>query len=114
MAYLVENGLTPQVLMQHDMGPILFKEECVFKKEIRFGDKVEIDVVALECKEDYSRWRMRHQIFVNDQLSAIIQVAGAWMSISKRKLATPPSLITHVFEQMPRAEEFRFYTDEKS
>lgn len=34
MAFLVTHGLTPQVMSEHHVGPILFREECFFKREI--------------------------------------------------------------------------------
>ena len=30
MAFLVENGLSPATMLEHKIGPILFREECVF------------------------------------------------------------------------------------
>ena len=40
LTFLLEQGITPAVMQQLHFGPILFREECVFKREIAFGDKV--------------------------------------------------------------------------
>ena len=109
MCFLTEHGLTPAVMQEHSMGPILFREECVFKREIKFGDRVEIDFVMLKARKDGSRWTMQHHIHTNnDTLAAVITVDGAWMDVSKRKLASPPSKVHEVFEQMPRDEKFEW------
>ena len=42
------------------IGPIIFREECVFKKEIRLGDKITIDLHVDKAKKDYSRWTIQH------------------------------------------------------
>jgi acyl-CoA thioester hydrolase len=90
-------------------GPILFREECIFKKEIRSGDQVQIDLAVLWSKKDFSRWGFRHQITKNgEMLSAILTVEGAWMDTRIRKLAAPSEEITHVFENMPKTDNFEW------
>jgi acyl-CoA thioester hydrolase len=34
--FLTQYGLTPAVMQQYSFGPIIFREECVFRKEIKF------------------------------------------------------------------------------
>ena len=104
MAYFVEHGLTSAFMNKHNIGPILFREECIFKKEIAFGDKIMINFILTDHTPDYSRWSMKHQIWKNaDTLSAIIQIDGAWMDTVKRKLAIPPMEMHAIFEQAPRS-----------
>jgi acyl-CoA thioester hydrolase len=109
MCFLIENGLTPTVLTQHHLGPILFREECVFKREIQFGDRVSINVVMKKASKNYSRWTMQHEVIKNtDTVSAIITVDGAWIDTVKRKLTVPSELVTPAFEQLSRAEDFEW------
>lgn len=104
--YLIEHGLTPAVMVKNNFGPILFREEAVFKKEIHFGDQLTINVAVVSMRKDYSRWSMRHQIKKGDLVCAEITVDGAWMDTVKRKLSTPPDFAVKVFEDMPRTEDF--------
>lgn len=109
MCFLVEHDLTPEVMKDQQLGPILFREECVFKREIKFGDRVEINLVMLKAKKDGSRWSMQHQIVINgDTLAAVITVDGAWMHTQRRRLATPPLSFAEVFAKIPRAENFEW------
>jgi acyl-CoA thioester hydrolase len=106
-AFLEEHGLTPAVMTKYKFGPILFREECVFRKEIRFGDTINIDVQLLKSRPDQSRWSIQHRITKNgDETAAILTVDGAWMDVVQRKLMAPPEEIKHVFENMPRSEQF--------
>lgn len=108
MAFLVENGLTPQVMHEHHIGPILFREECFFKKELNFGDEITINLKLSKTTSNYSRWTMEHEIYKNaDILSATINIDGAWMDTQKRKLAAPPSIVTGIFDTMPKTENFQ-------
>jgi acyl-CoA thioester hydrolase len=102
-------GLTAAVMQELKFGPILFREECMFRKEIRSGDVVEMNVELLKSKKDFSRWSFRHHITKNqDILAAILTVDGAWMDLTTRKLAPPPPKVLEVFSQIPKAYEFEW------
>lgn len=107
ISFLEEHGLTAAVMAANQIGPILFREECVFKREIRLGDTITIDVELLSAREDQSRWSIRHNIWKNgDTLAALLTVDGAWLDVTKRKLTIPPDNVLHVFNNMPRAAVF--------
>ena len=107
--FLKEFGLTANVMQQLHFGPILFREECVFKREIRDGDKITIDLTLLKARRDYSRWSIRHSIVKNeDIISAIVTVDGAWINTQERKLAMPPPEAEKVFSEMPVDENFQW------
>src|SRR3954462_14951446 len=109
MCFLTEHGLNTSVLAQHHLGPILFREECIFKREIHFNDTVSINLVLKQCSQSYSRWTMQHEILKNENIvSAIITVDGAWMDTSKRRLVVPPEIVTPTFELLPRAGDFKW------
>lgn len=107
LSYLSGNGISPAFLQQHQIGPILFREECVFKREVVFGDKVTLDIQLLKSRRDASRWSMRHQVWKNgDTLAAVITVDGAWLDTARRKLAAPPKEILELYERFPKSENF--------
>ena len=109
MSFLVEHGLTPEVMMLEKIGPILLREEAVFKKEIHFGDAIEINVKVSKLSPDIRRWSMVHEIWKNsDKLSAIITVDGAWIDTEKRKRATPPDIFKQCFDSIPKTENFEW------
>ena len=105
--FLNEHGLTAEVMMQLQFGPILFREECVFRREIKSGDHVQINLQVTRSRNDFSRWSINHQITKNGGLlCAELNVDGAWMNLVQRKLMSPPGKVHEVFGQMPRAEAF--------
>lgn len=107
MAFMVEHGLTPSVFLQHHFGPIIFREECIFKKEITFGDKVSVSFKVAKVSADFGRWSLVCEIFKNDTtLAAIVTVDGAWMDTKLRKLTTPPEQYTHLFDKAPKTDNF--------
>lgn len=109
MCFLTEHGLNLNVMAEHKMGPILFREECVFKREIKFGDKLDITLHMLKARKDGSRWTMQHHIYINNEtLAAIITVDGAWIDTERRRLSTPPPHFAEIFNSIPRAVGFEW------
>ena len=107
--FLNDHGLNADVMMQLQFGPILFREECVFRREIKSGDKVRINLQVAKSRKDFSRWSIKHQIVKNDNvLCAELNVDGAWMSLLHRKLMSPPDKVHEVFDQMPKVEGFEW------
>jgi len=109
MDFLREKGLTPAVMQQLQCGPIIFREEAVFRKEIKYGEPVSINLSLIKGKRDYSRWTISHEIKKQDDiLCAVVTVDGAWLNILERKLFIPPVEVARVFQQMPVRENFEW------
>ncbi len=107
--FLNEHGLTAAIMARLHFGPILFREESVFKKEIQLQDIVTIDLRLLKSRRDYSRWTIQHSIRKNGEaVAAILTCDGAWLDTNQRKLAAPPAEVAHVFEKMPMDENFQW------
>ena len=107
--FLYACGLTPEVMTKLSFGPILFREECIFRKEIRLGDTVAIGLQLVKAKRDFSKWTIQHTITKNGgTVAAVLTVDGAWLDIAKRKLAFPPQQVADVFSQMPVTENFQW------
>jgi acyl-CoA thioester hydrolase len=102
-----EQGLTTMKLEELNIGPILFREEAVFKREIKYEDKITVDLQLLKSLPDFSRWSLRHHFYKEDKtLAAIINLDGAWIDIAKRKLATPNTFVQKIFTEFPKSESF--------
>jgi acyl-CoA thioester hydrolase len=107
--FLNEYGLTADVMQKLQFGPILFKEECVFRREIKLADEVKMNLQLIRAKKDFSRWSIQHQITKNgNTLCAVLTVDGAWMNVVQRKLTSPPEQVHEVFSKMPQAEGFEW------
>jgi acyl-CoA thioester hydrolase len=108
ICFLTDQGLTIDVMQQQRFGPILFREECSFRKELRLGDNVTVNVQLLRSRADFSRWSIQHQFFKNDQPAANLIVDGAWINTDLRKLAPLPEEYRLAFDSMPKAENFEW------
>lgn len=109
IAFFNETGLTPNVMAHEHIGPIIFREECLFKKEIKFGDSLQINFVVSQCRADFSRWTILHEIWKDRSiLCAFLTVEGAWIDTQVRKLTVPVGPVLNVLEMAPKSPGFRF------
>src|SRR5687768_10107080 len=107
MNALTAEGLSMKKLEELMIGPILFREEAIFKREILFEDEITIDVQLVKARGDYARWSLRHNFSKADgSLAAIVNIDGAWIDLVRRKLAVPDPYIRGVFEKFPKAPDF--------
>lgn len=106
---ILENlGLTIKALQSHYFGPILFREECVFRKEIKLSDIIFIQTKVSKMKADASRWSIVHE-FINDEdkVCATITVDGAWMDTQLRKIANPtPEMAVKALSSIPKSDNY--------
>jgi len=102
MELLEDLGLTLKVMQEQNFGPVLFREECVFRREIKFSDKIDIHTKLISMKPDASRWTLAHEFYKEDVLCATITLDGAWMDTKLRKLANPvPEIATETMQKFP-------------
>ena len=106
--FLNQYGLSTDVMQQLQVGPILFREECVFRREIKLGDTIQINLKLTKARKDFSRWSIQHEILKAGKVAATLSVDGAWMSMAERKLCTPPTEVWNVFDAMPKDEAFEW------
>ena len=103
-------GLTPEVMMQQQFGPVIFREECSFRREIRLADEVYITAMLSKQTRDASRWTIQHEFLsATGKMLATLTIDGAWINTRLRKLLSPiPPIVTEVFEAIPKSKDFTY------
>jgi acyl-CoA thioester hydrolase len=90
---------------KHKIGPVLFREELIYLKEVGPGDTIRITCELNKLSEDHSRWSFVQQMYKGDGTKvATINVDGAWIDTKKRKLTTLPPELLMVFQSIPKTE----------
>jgi acyl-CoA thioester hydrolase len=100
-------GLSVSLFQELNIGPILFREELVYLREVHINDVLRVSCEFTRSRPDGSRWSVRHQLFRSDGVkAAIVIVDGAWIDIKRRKLTTLPEEWKDRFMGLPRSEDF--------
>ena len=79
LEYLKKYGLDYDRMQAEHFGPVLFREEAVFRREVRPGDRIFINLVVTKMRRDFSRFSFRHEITREN---------GTWESITQRLTRT--------------------------
>jgi acyl-CoA thioester hydrolase len=108
MNVLISQGLTSAKMQELQIGPILFREEAIFKREVLLEDKLTIDAHVTRSTDDFSRFSIRHHIKKEDgTIAAIINVDVAWIDLEKRRLTVPPEFVRGIFDEWPKSEDYQ-------
>ena len=108
LRYFKKFDVTMADFAKDNVGPILFEENTSFRREIHLGENITANLQLTGLSENGERWKIRHQIFNEDgKLSAEINVYGAWLDLTKRKLTTPPEKFKFLFTELEKTEDFK-------
>lgn len=107
-------GLPMEKLMSLRLGPILFREETKFYKELRLNEAFKVDCEVTAMRHSGKIWTMHHH-FYNDQgtMAAELVVDGSWIDLDKRKTATPNKAVLALINTLPRAKDFSWLPDKR-
>jgi len=104
---LENSGFDARLLEKLKIGPILFREELIYMREIRPGDTVKVTCTMTHCRRDGSRWSFSQEIFRGDGVKAAqVNVQGAWVDMVKRKLSALPQEWADTFMNIPKSKDF--------
>jgi len=113
-AFMRDQGLSLKKLEELSIGPILFREEAIFRREIRPEERITVDVELTKMNHDFSRWSLRHNFHKQDgTLAAVVSMDGAWIDLKTRKLAVPSDFIQSVFDTFPKSDNLKLELKDK-
>lgn len=105
--YFASKNFSLEEFTKYNIGPILFHEETFFRKEIHMGEDISVNIKISGLSEHNERWKITHEIFNQEgKLSAVVKVLGAWLDLTKRKLAIPPKEAGFLFLEGEKTEDF--------
>lgn len=107
LSMLESLGLKPSVLYGYKVGPVLFREELTYLREVGINELINVTCEITKAPNDGSRWSIRHELYRSDGVKAAIIVAeGAWIDMDKRKLAVLPPEIGKLFMMAPKSIDY--------
>jgi acyl-CoA thioester hydrolase len=107
IGYLQKHGFGIDWFARNSIGPILFREEARFYRELKAEDELIVDVRLCGLSEDYRKWSMRHEIHRGKELCATIELDGAWLDLKTRRIAPPPAALYEKFAELIHTGDFQ-------
>ena len=116
MELLQSQALSIAELGRIQVGPLLFREELVYHREVRATDTVQVSCLLRRAKRDGSRWQFVQKLYRQEEgvLAATVTVEGAWLDLEKRKLCPLPPFAQKVFGSLDRTADFEWLDDASS
>ena len=100
-------GFTTAQFKKYQIGPILFREELLYLKEVPPNDSITMTCELSKWNEAKGFWSFTQELFRSDGVkAAIIHVDGAWLDLTKRKLAVLPEELTRMFLTVNKTKDF--------
>ena len=100
-------GLKLATLYDFKIGPVLFREELIYLREIGMNEHIRITCELTKSRPDGSRWSIRHELYRSDGVkAAIITADGSWIDTTKRKLAVLPQELSQLFMKAPKSNDY--------
>lgn len=106
VALLEKKGLGLGWMAKNMIGPVLFREQAKFLRELHMSEEITIDFQVAGESEDGRKWRIVHNIRRGDELCAVLDMDGAWLDLRARKIVVPPEELRIAFSNLPRTEDF--------
>jgi acyl-CoA thioester hydrolase len=101
-------GFDAKMLLQEKIGPILFREELVYMREVALNDYVAVTCSLVKQRKDGSRWSFTQDIYRKDGVkAAVVNTDGAWIDTEKRKLTVLRPELVAKFSGVPRSPDFK-------
>lgn len=107
-------GLSILEISRKGYGPILFREEIIFLKEIHLMEIITVTCALTKMRNDGARWSFSHEIFKGGKdgvKAAQLNVDGAWLNLNSRKLGTIPE-VSEVMNRFPKTTDFEWIPDQ--
>jgi acyl-CoA thioester hydrolase len=114
VGFLTEHGFGLGEFMKFRLGPVLFREDLKYLREIRPNEIIRVTCEATGMYPNRKLWRIRHLNFRQDgELSCIIDCQGAWLDLVARKVIPAPPELEAAMQAMPKAEDYAEFTPQK-
>ena len=112
LMYFEDISMPFHQLIKMGVGPILFREDTRFFKEIKMNEEFEVGFTISKLRKDGSKWSFRHNIYTEKgDLSAKIDVDGAWLDLEKRRTVVPPKELSELLVDGVTSEDFTWIPD---
>ncbi len=100
-------GLSLDQFAKQKIGPILFREELIYKREIQLDEYIKVEILLTKLNLKNARFSFQHIIYKeNGDKAAEVNVDGAWLNLVERKLTDIPAEWYEILKKIPRAESY--------
>lgn len=107
MLFFAANGFPMSEFMKRRIGPVIFKDELEYFKELGLLEEMRVTLELAGLAEDGSRFRMVNVFHRTDgKVAARVTSLGGWLDLAARKLVPPPDELLAVLRKLTLTQDF--------
>lgn len=101
------NGFPASRFASEKFGPVIARDELVYRKELRLMDEFRVDFEAVGAASDGVRFRVRNT-FRNSlgEILATVTSEGVWFDLERRRPRAPPPDLDSVMRKLKRSDDY--------
>jgi acyl-CoA thioester hydrolase len=100
-------GLSLDQFAKLKIGPILFREELIYHREVKLDEFIQVTTELSKLNQKNGRFSFIHKIIKeNNEIAATVHVDGAWLDLQLRKLTTLPEDWKDKLQNIPKSENY--------
>lgn len=104
---LAEKGFPLEEFIRLRLGVVIMKDEVEYRREVRWMEEIDIDLLLAGLAPDGSRFKIRNDVRrSNGDLAARVTSTGGFMHLDARKLVAPPPAILAAYLSLPRTDDY--------
>lgn len=101
-------GLSLDEFAKSKIGPILFREELIYYREVKLDEYIQVSTEISKYNTVNGRFSFRHNVIKsNGEIAATVQVDGAWLDLVTRKLSTLPESWKPILDKIPKTSDYQ-------
>ncbi len=113
--YFAQHGFTLARFASERFGPVVVRDELVYRKELRLMDEFVVDFELVGLSEDGMRFKVRNTFRnVSGDVVASVTAEGVWFGLEHRRPLVPPSDLDALMRALRRAEDFAVLPNKKA
>ena len=100
MMFFAANGFSMREFDKRRIGPVIFRDELEYFRELRLLEPVRVTLAAREVRDD-GRFVLVNEFFREDgERVARVTSSGGWLDLDRRKLTAPPEELRRLLEEL--------------
>jgi acyl-CoA thioester hydrolase len=105
--FFAKHGFSVSRFALDKFGPVITRDELVYRKELRLMDAFKVDFEAAGVSPDAVRFRVRNT-FRNtlNEIMAIVTSEGIWFDLELRRPRSPPPELDSIMRDLKRTDDY--------
>jgi acyl-CoA thioester hydrolase len=113
--FFTDHGFSPDEYLKLGIGAVYSSIEAHFLREVRVGETITIVFTLAGLSPKGTRWKVHHDILkANGKKAVVLDIEGAILDLTSRRLATATPELLAVFHQIPRSLTFEALPEGRS